>query len=537
MDDFEQASLVVFAAADVPGLSHDQHGQPQVNQHHKATPFMHKTTAPIWPDDLHQKDTCWFCNKTPFPGRAMKETNTLYAEEEVSDSDEVNQLDGLGAADELPTLSKRRPAEMIEFTGKIKDGSKHQGDDHLQSVPITQDAPPNPDGHGNKWPEGMDSQSGKRPLAVSGGDGMMEGIWKSPQFRLQWSCQGASPTPVTKGPNHFIFDSHTHLCSHGWVLNIDIQSSNSFQQVKLFSIHPLWQTKYPMEYASIPEFIFGKLKPGGRTPHNLQAPQGGVKSIDTQFLAEDISNPQVPMLEDQLDVLFCAEGHQLQQKFMHLYSTWMSHNLSDEEKWEMEVHGFIHPGADHSIYWAVHQFRLTCHPIQYHSPFHPNDQFDPAVVDAMAQTATDFAYVVLQWMDLCKEAERSLHQITDLDDFYDPFAAIGLQQFAAQPQYLAQHTTANHGQMASKLWTPHLQEDGRYYRDFWPLDKSPIKDHLHGMLESQVESYKNNACRVEVLLPDLNAQVEELFEWLTCMVQMLGLYTNGARCKLYTCVE
>ncbi|KAI6144090.1 hypothetical protein BKA82DRAFT_32585 [Pisolithus tinctorius] len=134
-------------------------------------------------------------------------------------------------------------------------------------------------------------------------------------------------------------------------------------------------------------------------------------SDDTQFLAEDISNPQVPILEDQPDVLFHVERHQLQQKFMHLCSTWMGHNLSNEEKQEMEVHGFIHPEADHAT-----------------------------VMDAMAQTATDFAYVVLRWMDLWEEAERSLHQITDLDNFYDPFAAIGLQQFAAQPQYLARQS-------------------------------------------------------------------------------------------------
>ncbi|KAI6140497.1 hypothetical protein BKA82DRAFT_33803 [Pisolithus tinctorius] len=102
-------------------------------------------------------------------------------------------------------------------------------------------------------------------------------------------------------------------------------------------------------------------------------------SDNTRFLAEDISNPQVPILEDQLDVLFRAEQHQLQQKFTHLCSTWMGHDLSDEEKWEMEVHGF-------------------------------------------------------------EEAERSLCQIADLDTFYDPFAAIGLQRFAAQPRYLAQQS-------------------------------------------------------------------------------------------------
>ncbi|KIO01659.1 hypothetical protein M404DRAFT_28661 [Pisolithus tinctorius Marx 270] len=163
-------------------------------------------------------------------------------------------------------------------------------------------------------------------------------------------------------------------------------------------------------------------------------------SDDTRFLFEDISNPQVPILEDQPDVLFRAERHRLQQKFTRLCSAWMGHDLSDEEKREMEVHGFVRPGADHAIYWAVHQLRLTRRPVRYHFPFHPNDQFDPAVADAMARTATDFAYVVLRRMDLREEAERSLRQIADLDTFYDPFAAIGLQRFAAQPRYLARQS-------------------------------------------------------------------------------------------------
>ncbi|KAI6143709.1 hypothetical protein BKA82DRAFT_18552 [Pisolithus tinctorius] len=188
MDDFEQASPVVFEGADMPGPSHDRHGRvsnggksshlkrlhrrkiaadvetdhdddplddgwPQANQRHEATPFPRKTTAPIRPDDAHRKDTRRVRNKTPFPGRAMKETNTSYVEEEASNADEVDRSEGLGAADELPTLAKRRPAELIEFTAKIKDGSEHQGDDHLRSLPIAQDAPPNPVGRGNKRPE------------------------------------------------------------------------------------------------------------------------------------------------------------------------------------------------------------------------------------------------------------------------------------------------------------------------------------------------------------------------------------------------
>ncbi|KIO05200.1 hypothetical protein M404DRAFT_25811 [Pisolithus tinctorius Marx 270] len=144
MDDFERASPVVFEGADMPGPSHDRHGRvsnggksshlkclhrrkiaadvetdhdddplddgwPQANQRHEATPFPRKTTAPIQPDDAHRKDTRRVRNKTPFPGRAMKETNTSYVEEEVSNSDEVDRSEGLGAADKLPTLAKQRP--------------------------------------------------------------------------------------------------------------------------------------------------------------------------------------------------------------------------------------------------------------------------------------------------------------------------------------------------------------------------------------------------------------------------------------------
>ncbi|KAI6157876.1 hypothetical protein BKA82DRAFT_4347019 [Pisolithus tinctorius] len=278
MDDFERASPVIFEGADMPGPSHDWHGRvsnggksshlkrlhrrkiaadvetdhdddllddgwPQANQRHEVTPFPCKTTAPIRPDDVHRKDTCRVHNKTPFPGRAMKETNTSYVEEEVSNSNEVDRSEGLGAADELPTLAKRRPAELIEFTAKIKDGSEHQGDDHLQSLPIAQDAPPNPVGHGNKQPEvrlkpslkqggqarinpghakqdvaqphsataskghriplrngkGTDSKSGQRQLVVSGGDGMTEGIWKSPRVRWAPAQPDADvPSPPSK---------------------------------------------------------------------------------------------------------------------------------------------------------------------------------------------------------------------------------------------------------------------------------------------------------------------------------------------------
>ncbi|KAI6140498.1 hypothetical protein BKA82DRAFT_4363711 [Pisolithus tinctorius] len=218
-------------------------GWPQANQRHEATPFSRKTTAPIRPDDAHRKDTCQVRNKTPFPGRAMKETNTSYVEEEASNSDEVDRSEGLGAADELPTLGKRRPAELIEFTAKIKDGSEHQGDDHLRSLPIAQDAPPNPVGCGNKRPEvrlkpslkqggqarinpgcakqdvaqphsataskghriplrngkGTDSKSGQRQLVVSSGDGMTEGIWKSPRVRRAPARPDADvPSPPSK---------------------------------------------------------------------------------------------------------------------------------------------------------------------------------------------------------------------------------------------------------------------------------------------------------------------------------------------------
>ncbi|KAI5980637.1 hypothetical protein F5J12DRAFT_789079 [Pisolithus orientalis] len=632
---------------------------------------------------------------------------------------------------------------MIEFTRKIKDGSEHQGDDHLQCVPITQDAPPNPDGHGNKRLEvrlkpslkqggqacinpgpakqdvaqhhsataskgcqiplqngkGMDSQSGKRQLAVSGGDGMMEDISKSPW--VHWApaqmdadvpsppskgneiidsvqaatvMSGGIPHPCYAGPQSFHFDTHTFvgthaiaICSHGWVLNIDIWSGNGFQQVKLFSIHPLWQTKFPTEYTSIPEFIFGKLKPGGRTLHNLQAPQKeGSKGRNHLTADEPCSTPPLPPDDDIPPPPPPPDNLENVTK------------ESDEDETDNALIPPPPPPPDdpgmindpipppppslqesdshHSV--ASLDGNDTSMDMDTSSelpPQPPSDEIYTPIfhLDGTGHNLSNeekgkWRCIVLYIQELIMpEAERSLSQIADLDDFYNPFTAIGPQWFAEQPQYLAQQSVMDmiimymgccidtaiwhlycnlcidmstldcripivvmqncyqlpfptlymlhhmggwteetfHNalfqvpevQMSDTClnvmelllqWTPHLQEDGgivlpwwlmatsnyasdshilcsnevqtiaqRYFRDFWPLDKSPIKDHLHGTLELWVESYKNNACRVEALLPDLNAQVEELFEWLTCMAQMLGLYTNGARHELCTCVE
>ncbi|KAI6145947.1 hypothetical protein BKA82DRAFT_32471 [Pisolithus tinctorius] len=711
MDDFEWASPVIFEGADMPSPSHDRHGRvsnggksshlkrlhrrkiaadvetdhdddplddgwPQANQHHEATPFPCKTTAPIWPDDAHQKDTRQVRNKTPFPGRAMKEPNTLYVEEEASNSDEVDRLEGLGAADELPTLAKQRPAELIEFTAKIKDGSEHQGDDHLRSLPIAQDAPPNPVGCGNKRPEQIDAR-GEDPLQSAGPSrrGQKAGTIQQltshgrhsqmlehlpPQPRLsEVSASMVDPFPPPPPPPEDDIPPpppppEDDILPTPPPPEDDIPppppppndlevTAKEMPPPQPSEASDDSKEKTPPPQSDEDETDNALIPPpppssqGSDSHHSVTSPDGNDTSMDTDITLElpaqppsdDISNPQVPILEDQPDVLFRAEWHRLQQKFTRLCSAWMGHDLSNEEKQEMEVHGFVRPGADHAIYWAIHQLRLTHRPVRYHFPFHPNDQFDPAVADAMARTATDFAYVVLRQMDLQEEAERSLRQIADLDTFYDPFAAIGLQRFAAQPQYLARQsvmdmifmymschidTAIRHlvqlltvatwpahwyrnlcidmstldclipiavtqncyrlpfptsymlqhmggwteetfrnalsrvpeAQMSDTClhvmelllqWTLHLQEDGgfvllwwltaasnyasnscvlcsdevqtiaqRYFRDLWPSDKSPIKDRLHGTLESWVESYMNIARRVEALLPDLNAE-------------------------------
>ncbi|KAI6143309.1 hypothetical protein BKA82DRAFT_36491 [Pisolithus tinctorius] len=158
MDDFERASPVIFEGADMPSPSHDRHGR--VSNGGK------KIAADVETDhDDDPLDDGW------------PQAN----QQEASNSDEVDRSEGLGAADELPTLAKEARS--------IKDGSEHQGDDHLRSLPIAQDAPPNPVGRGNKRPEdvaqphsataskghqiplrngkGTDSKSGQRQLAVS----------------------------------------------------------------------------------------------------------------------------------------------------------------------------------------------------------------------------------------------------------------------------------------------------------------------------------------------------------------------------------
>ncbi|KIO05442.1 hypothetical protein M404DRAFT_25565 [Pisolithus tinctorius Marx 270] len=167
MDAFPQASPAIFAAVDMPGPSHDhcrrvnsraksshpkclhrrsivletdtdhdddplEDRQPQEKQGRDATPIPCKTMAQIRPDDEHPKDTRQVRNKTPFPGRAMKAPTISYADEDAFDSDEVDGSEALGAADELPTLSKATADEMIDFTGKLKDRSENQGDEALR---------------------------------------------------------------------------------------------------------------------------------------------------------------------------------------------------------------------------------------------------------------------------------------------------------------------------------------------------------------------------------------------------------------------
>ncbi|KAI6142209.1 hypothetical protein BKA82DRAFT_4361201 [Pisolithus tinctorius] len=140
----KMASPAIFAAVDMPRLSHDHHGrvnsgaksshpkclhhrrivpetdtdhdddlledwQPKPNEGHEESPIPHKTTAQIQPDDEHPKDTHWVHNKTPFPGRAMKAPTISYADDDTFHSDEVNGSEALGTADELPTLSKGTP--------------------------------------------------------------------------------------------------------------------------------------------------------------------------------------------------------------------------------------------------------------------------------------------------------------------------------------------------------------------------------------------------------------------------------------------
>ncbi|KAI6141646.1 hypothetical protein BKA82DRAFT_30668, partial [Pisolithus tinctorius] len=329
------------------------------------------------------------------------------------------------------------------------------------------------------------------------------------------------------------------------------------------------------------------------------------------------------------------------------------HDLSDEEKMQMEMDGFVHPGADIAVYWEIHRLRLDHRPVRYHFPFVPHEWHDRAIVDGMSRTATEFAYSVARQMDLLEEGNRCLGQLDDLEEFHDPFVLLGLQRYAGQPRNLArnsvmdmivmymacrintavwhltqlpstthwpedwyQHLHIDMGTLDCLIpiavtqncyrpplpaayilhrmgrwteatfrdalfqipeaqitdftysiiellprWSPCPDTDGsfvlpwwlngisnyasearvlcsnevqtitqRYFTDLWPLQKSPIKDRLHGVLDAQVKWYKNNALRVEALLPGLTAEVEELFEWPNCMAQMLGRYHEPNAC-------
>ncbi|KAI6142744.1 hypothetical protein BKA82DRAFT_25782, partial [Pisolithus tinctorius] len=374
---------------------------------------------------------------------------------------------------------------------------------------------------------------------------------------------------------------------------------------------------------------------------------------DTRFLAAAVATPQHPSPEDQPDVFAHTERNRLRRTFQDLCSAWIGHDLSDEEKTQMEMDGFVHPGADVAVYWEIHRLRLDRRPVRYHFPFVPHEWRDRAIADGMSRTATEFAYSVARRMDLLEEGDRCLGQLDDLEEFHDPFISLGLQRYAGQPRNLArnsvmdmivmymacrintavrhltqlpstahwpedwyQHLRIDMGTLDCLIpiavtqncyrpplpaayilhhmggwteatfrdalfqipeaqitdftysiiellprWSLHPDTDGgfvlpwwlngisnyasearvlrsdeiqtiaqRYFTDLWPLQKSPIKDRLHGVLDAQVKRYKNNALRVEALLPGLTAEVEELFERLNCMAQMLGRYREPNAC-------
>ncbi|KAI6137880.1 hypothetical protein BKA82DRAFT_35307 [Pisolithus tinctorius] len=240
-------------------------------------------------------------------------------------------------------------------------------------------------------------------------------------------------------------------------------------------------------------------------------------SDNTRFLAEDIRIAHLPLLEDRLDVFSHAERCRLRQRFTHLYSTWMGHSLSDGEKREMEVHGFVHPGADHAVTQNCYWPPLPTSYILHHMGGWTEETFHDTLLkipeSQMSDICADIMELLPQWTPHLQED----------GSFVFPWWLMAASNYASDACVLRSNEVQRIAQ--------------KYFRDVWPLGKSPIKDRLHGTLESHVERYRNNMLRVEALLPDLNTQVEELFEQLTCMAQMLGLYSDVAACKLCTYVD
>ncbi|KAI6138642.1 hypothetical protein BKA82DRAFT_4020851 [Pisolithus tinctorius] len=114
------------------------------------------------------------------------------------------------------------------------------------------------------------------------------------------------------------------------------------------------------------------------------------------------------------------------------------HDLSDEEKAQMELDGFIHPGTD--------------------------------IADGMAQMATEFTYAVACRMNLHEEGDRCLGQLDDLEEFHDPFILLGLQCCQAPP------TGPNTGMNVCTLiciiellpwWSPCPETDGSFMLPWW----------------------------------------------------------------------
>ncbi|KAI6144448.1 hypothetical protein BKA82DRAFT_34663 [Pisolithus tinctorius] len=429
VDAFPQASPAIFAAVDMPGPSHDhrrwvnsraksshpkrlhcrsivpetdtdhdddplEDRQPQEKQVHDATPIPRKTMAQIRPDDEHPKDTRRVRNKTPFPGRAMKAPTISYADEDAFDSDEVDGSEALGAADGLPTLSKATAVHIRQIEARGEDPPQSTGPSRRGQKAGTIQRSMSHGGH-SQMPEHFPPQPRLSEVSASMVDlippppppcedtaPIEDEIPPPPPPPDDLEDRGETPPPPPSDED----ETENALIPPPPPPSDDVAMIND----PIPPPPPSSQESDSHHSVTSPD---GDDTPMDTDASSKQPP--APSSDDTRFLAEDIRIAHPPLLEDRPDVFSCAERCRLHQRFMHLYSTWMGHSLSDGEKHEMEVHGFVHPGADHAVYWAIHQLRLTCHPIQYHFPFHPNERFDAPVTDAMARMATDFAYVVL----------------------------------------------------------------------------------------------------------------------------------------------
>ncbi|KIN93850.1 hypothetical protein M404DRAFT_35662 [Pisolithus tinctorius Marx 270] len=646
-----------------------------------ATPFPRPMAVRTRPAVEHQQATHKSRKNTPLPVTLVTASRGPNADQDEEGQSEGKAWDSVDDTEELPVLAHRNRdiiGQIKDCSANQGDDSLHglplaknastvpdrcqlkSADGRLRPSLKTSRGPQatkNPSAHvATAAPKSgpscttqkgtTDSKSSKGMPAKTLGDGMGDAIWKSPRVRKapawpdanvlsppskkSWKHKSAaSPGPAGKrrriqGDNpgtahpsqndrsrrrHQRPASYSEKTVQDPVPPPPPPSAAAYSKDHLVPPPPPpFETAFPMEELLPPPPPPSDTAEVAAKPEEVPPPPPPAEDIedkdtdrpppppssDDDESADDLTPPPPPSSED------CR------------------HDLSDEEKTQMEMDGFVHPGADIAVYWEIHRLRLDRRPVWYHFPFVLHEWHDRAIADGMSRMATEFAYLVAHRMDLLEEGDRPptlcrtavksrtklVRHLTQLpstahwpEDWYqhlcidmgtlDCLIPIVVTQNCYRPPLPTTYILHHMGRWTEATfcdawfqipevqitdftysiiellpqWSPRPDTDGgfmlpwwlngisnyaskaqvlhsnevqtitqRYFTDLWPLQKFPIKDRLHGVLDTQVKRYKNNALRVEALLPGLTAEVEELFERLNCMAQMLGRYHEPNAC-------